>query len=145
MCGIYGITTRDRQFVQDYITKCSHRGPDGNDIWQDDYITLGHNLLAITSEPTQGRQPWESEHGVLTYNGEIFNYPQLIAQSNWTPKTTCDTEYLSYALSIMPSEKVNEQIDSMHAYAYYNKSNKQLILSRDHVGIKPLYLSLIHI
>ena len=139
MCGIYGITTRDRQFVQDYITKCSHRGPDGNDIWQDDHITLGHNLLAITSEPNQGKQPWESEHGVLTYNGEIFNYPQLIAQSNWTPKTTCDTEYLSYALSIMPSEKVNEQIDSMHAYAYYNKANKQLILSRDHVGIKPLY------
>jgi len=139
MCGIYGITTRDPEFIQDYIKKCSHRGPDGNDIWQDDHITLGHNLLAITSEPNQGKQPWESEHGVLTYNGEIFNYPQLIAQSNWTPKTTCDTEYLSYALSIMPFDKVNDQIDSMHAYAYYNKSNKQLILSRDHAGIKPLY------
>ena len=77
MCGIYGITTRDPEFIQDYIKKCSHRGPDGNDIWQDDHITLGHNLLAITSEPNQGKQPWESEHGVLTYNGEIFNYYEL--------------------------------------------------------------------
>ena len=39
----------------------------------------------------------------------------------------------------MSHETVNEKIDSMHAYAYYNKAKKQLILSRDHAGIKPLY------
>ena len=58
--------------------------------------------------------------------------------------TTCDTEYLSYALSIMSHETVNGKIDSMHAYAYYNKAKKQLILSRDHAGIKPLYYCLLY-
>ena len=63
------------------------------------------------SDPKLSVQPWKTPAGNwLIYNGEIFNYPQLIAQSNWTPKTTCDTEYLSYALSRMPSEKVNDHI-----------------------------------
>ena len=44
MCGIYGITKRDRGFVEKYIKICEHRGPDGHDIWNDDHVTLGHNL-----------------------------------------------------------------------------------------------------
>ena len=51
MCGIYGITKRDPEFIRSYIDSCSHRGPDGSDIWYDDHVTLGHNLLSITSEP----------------------------------------------------------------------------------------------
>ncbi len=139
MCGIYGITERNPDFINSYIRQCSHRGPDGSSIWYDDDISLGHNLLAITSEPAQGKQPVETKHGVLTYNGEIFNYANLIKETDWIPQTTCDTEYLSHALGTMPYETVNEKIDSMHAYAYYRKATKHLILSRDHVGIKPLY------
>ena len=139
MCGIYGITERNPEYINSYIRQCSHRGPDGSSIWYDDDISIGHNLLAITSDPEQGKQPVETRHGVLTYNGEIFNYKELIKESDWQPQTTCDTEYLSYALSTMPHETVNEKIDSMHAYAYYNKARKHLILSRDHAGIKPLY------
>ena len=98
MCGIYGITERNPDFINSYIRQCSHRGPDGSSIWYDDDISLGHNLLAITSEPAQGKQPVETKHGVLTYNGEIFNYADLIKETDWIPQTTCDTEYLSHAL-----------------------------------------------
>jgi asparagine synthase (glutamine-hydrolysing) len=134
MCGIYGITERNPEYINSYIRQCSHRGPDGSSIWYDDDISIGHNLLAITSDPDQGKQPVETRHGVLTYNGEIFNYKELVKETDWQPQTTCDTEYLSYALSTMPHETVNEKIDSMHAYAYYNKARKHLILSRDHAG-----------
>ena len=49
MCGIYGITARKPELIKSYISACSHRGPDGSDIWGDDHVTLGHNLLSITS------------------------------------------------------------------------------------------------
>ena len=144
MCGIYGITARKPELIQSYITACSHRGPDGSDIWHDDHVTLGHNLLSITSEPKVGRQPWHTDKGnVLVYNGEIFNYDHLIwlyRNSGWAPKTTCDTELLAFLLDTFYVDIVNsDSIDSMHAYAYYDKEQKTLTLSRDHAGIKPLY------
>ena len=139
MCGIYGITKRDVGLIQNYITTCSYRGPDGSDVWADDYITLGHNLLAITSQPSQGHQPWHTHQGnVLIYNGEIFNYQELLATNNFQPRTSCDTELLAYLLDTQGAQCV-ESLDSMHAFAYYDRVNKTIILSRDHAGIKPLF------
>jgi asparagine synthase (glutamine-hydrolysing) len=141
MCGIYGITKRDIHFVQQFIESCSHRGPDGSDIWADDDITLGHNLLAITSEPSQGHQPWITNKGnVLVYNGEIFNYQELCKKyhNQFQPKTSCDTELLAFMMDRDPYSAI-EEIDSMHGIAYYDRQNKSLILSRDHAGIKPVY------
>jgi len=139
MCGIYGITKRDVELIQTYINVCSYRGPDGSDVWADDDITLGHNLLAITSQPTQGRQPWITHKGnVLIYNGEIFNYQDLVTQYNFQAKTSCDTELLAHLLDTQGKHCV-EQIDSMHAFAYYDRTAKTITLSRDHAGIKPLF------
>lgn len=139
MCGIYGITKKDVGLIQGYINTCSYRGPDGSHIWSDEYVTLGHNLLAITSEPLQGRQPWITDKGnILIYNGEIFNYQELISAYNLQPKTSCDTELLAFLLDQdgIHSTKV---IDSMHAFAYYDQMRKTITLSRDHAGIKPLF------
>ena len=139
MCGIYGITKKDVDLIQTYINTCSYRGPDGSDVWADDYITLGHNLLAITSEPSQGRQPWITNKGnVLIYNGEIFNYQDLITAYNLQPKTSCDTELLAHLLDTEDMQSV-KLIDSMHAFVYYDKTAKTITLSRDHAGIKPLF------
>ena len=139
MCGIYGISKKDRTLIQGYIDTCYYRGPDGQDIWNDDHVTLGHNLLSITSEASQGKQPWITDKGnVLVYNGEIFNYQELVDQHNFTPKTSCDTELLAFLLDKFGVEAV-KQIDSMHAFAYYDRETKNIILSRDHVGIKPLF------
>jgi asparagine synthase (glutamine-hydrolysing) len=141
MCGIYGITKNDTQFIHQFIEKCTHRGPDGSDIWHDEDVTLGHNLLAITSEPSQGKQPWKTPKGnVLVYNGEIFNYQELCNKyhNQFTPITTCDTELLAFLLDRDPQQTIKE-IDSMHGFAYYDRQTKKLIISRDHAGIKPLY------
>ena len=40
MCGIYGITKKDIQLIESYITTCWYRGPDGNDTWSDDHVTI---------------------------------------------------------------------------------------------------------
>lgn len=141
MCGIYGITYNEPNIVKNYIDKCRHRGPDGSQIWSDDYVCLGHNLLSITSDPSVGTQPWHCQTGILVYNGEVFNYNDLVKKfsNQWQPNTSCDTELLAYLIDHYDINHVNEQIDSMHAYAFYNQKEKTLILSRDHVGIKPLY------
>ena len=61
MCGIYGITEKNEKLIRKIIFECSHRGPDGSDIFSNDQLALGHNLLSITSKPNEGKQPWISE------------------------------------------------------------------------------------
>ena len=143
MCGIYGITERNLDWVKSYIAQCYYRGPDNNNTYHDEHITLGHNLLSITDIPSQGVQPWKTDKGnILIYNGEIFNYFDLCNKyKKFKPKTQCDTELLAWGLDKFGIDFV-EQIDSMHAFVLWVPSEKVLYLSRDHAGIKPLYYSL---
>ena len=147
MCGIFGITEQNPKLIKEIINKCHHRGPDGSDIFYTENLTLGHNLLSITSGPKDGKQPWVShKKNVLIYNGEIFNYKDLIEKYKtfFVPKTTCDTELLSWLLDHNPYEHVIKNvIDSMHSFVFYNRQENELVLSRDHVGIKPLFFSTI--
>lgn len=145
MCGIFGITENNPKLINKIIKECYYRGPDNSNIFSSEYLTLGHNLLSITSTPNEGEQPWKSSReNILIYNGEIFNYNELLYRfkNSFIPKTTCDTELLSWLLDNYSYEEViSNIIDSMHAFAFYNKKNRELVLSRDHVGIKPLFFS----
>ena len=140
MCGIYGITDNDPEFIKQYIEICKHRGPDGSDIWTSDHVTLGHNLLSIMAEPNKSQQPWKTPKGNrLVYNGEIFNYNELVKKyKNFTNSTGCDTELLAWGLDEHGINFINE-IDSMHGFAYYDLQRNTITLSRDHARIKPLY------
>ena len=144
MCGIYGITDHDPEFITQYIDACSHRGPDGRKIWWDpDYkVTLGHNLLSIMADPQLSIQPWKTPKGnTLVYNGEIFNYHELKKKYNgkgFAGITGCDTELLAWGLDKFGLDFLDE-LDSMHGFAYYKRKEQQICLSRDHAGIKPLY------
>ena len=140
MCGIYGITANDPKFIEDYIEICKHRGPDGSNIYATDDVTLGHNLLSIMSDPDKSQQPWLTPKGNrLVYNGEIFNYEELVKRHKKFKDTTgCDTELLAWGLDTYGLDFIDE-IDSMHGFAYYQLDEKTITLSRDHAGIKPLY------
>ena len=146
MCGIYGITEHNPEFIQKYINVCKHRGPDGQSIWEDPKrkITLGHNLLSIMSEPKLSTQPWRTPKGnYLVYNGEIFNYYELkqkYKDQGFGGTTGCDTELLAWGLDKFGVKFIDE-IDSMHGFAYYRVEENELWLSRDHAGIKPLFYS----
>lgn len=140
MCGVVGISTRDEKFIDTALKQLRHRGPDGAGKYIDASISLGHTLLAITSDPKLGQQPYKTARGnILVYNGEIFNYDDLLAKyTQFKPRTTCDTELLAWGLDHYGMCFV-EQIDSQHAFVYYDTQKQKLYLSRDHVGIKPLY------
>ena len=142
MCGIYGITAKDPEFIKNFIEVCKHRGPDGESVWWDETVTLGHNLLSIMANPDLSRQPWKTPKGnMLVYNGEIFNYYELKEKYNgkgFAGITGCDTELLAWGLDEFGLDFIDE-IDSMHGFAYYEVDKKQITLSRDHAGIKPVY------
>ena len=140
MCGIYGITDNDPKFIEDYIEICKHRGPDGSNVYTSDEVTLGHNLLSIMEDPKKSQQPWITPKGNrLVYNGEIFNYKELLKKyKDFKHTTGCDTELLAWGLDTHGLNFIDE-IDSMHGFAYYNQKDKTITLSRDHAGIKPLY------
>ena len=140
MCGIYGITEHNPEFIKQFIDICKHRGPDGSSVWHNDKITLGHNLLSIMGEPGNATQPWTTPNGnKLVYNGEIFNYYELKEKyKDFTDTSGCDTELLAWGLDKFGLSFIDE-IDSMHGFAYYEIDKNQLTLSRDHAGVKPVY------
>src|ERR1043166_889611 len=84
MCGICGVLRLDGQPVPaNTIAKMSatiqHRGPDGDGVWAEGPIGLGHRRLAIIDLTPAGHQPMSNEDGdlLIVYNGELYNYQNL--------------------------------------------------------------------
>ena len=132
MCAIHGIVDVKPELMMKMVKAAHHRGPDGNGIFEDDYITLGHNLLSIVGQVEDSKQPYHYEDCVLVFNGEIYNYKDL----SHNPKT--DTETLAIGLKNEGWEFL-KKCDGMFALAFYNKKTRELILARDTNGTKPLY------
>jgi asparagine synthase (glutamine-hydrolysing) len=138
MCGIHGIVGYDEDAVGRMIAASRHRGPDGQGIWSDGKVTLGHNLLSITDNPAQSTQPWHMHGKVLVYNGEIYNYKELAKELNQGFATDTDTEVLMAGLCLHGSDFL-AKCDGMFALAFYDPSKDELLLARDDNGAKPLY------
>ena len=132
MCAIHGIVDVKPDLMMKMVKTAHHRGPDGNGIFEDDYITLGHNLLSIVGQVEDSKQPYHHEDCILVFNGEIYNYKDL----SHNPKT--DTETLAIGLKNEGWEFL-KKCDGMFALAFYNKTTRELILARDTNGTKPLY------
>ncbi len=151
MCGIAGIYEFKKTNVNqaDYInwslTTMKHRGPDSNGFWtnQKNYHT-GFVRLAIRDLSATGNQPMHSHCGryVLVFNGEIYNtqdYKQILLDDGITFNSTTDTEILLYALIKWKAE-VLKSLNGIFAFGFYDKEKDELLLARDRLGIKPLYI-----
>ena len=138
MCGIHGLLGDDKPSVEKMIQVAKHRGPDGQGTWSDEFITLGHNLLSITDQPSQSSQPWVMEGKVLVYNGEIYNYKDLRSDLDHAFVTDTDTEVLMVGLCKQGAAFLN-RCDGMFAIAFYDTLTHDLVLARDENGAKPLY------
>ena len=135
MCGILGCFPASRLRL-DYLV---HRGPDGSGILDLPDIALGHTRLSILELTERAAQPKWSASGnvVLTYNGEIYNYRTL-----GLPEEHSDTVALVEWLAREGPGFNPAQLDGMYAFAAYFVEERRLVLSRDPVGIKPLYIAL---
>jgi asparagine synthase (glutamine-hydrolysing) len=152
MCGIAGIVSvgSDRP-PDDTLSKMvrvqSHRGPDGQGCWFGQvgpiHLALGSVRLAIQDLSDAGSQPLASPSGrqVLIYNGEVYNYLELrreLQACGIEFRSRCDTEVVLYALKVW-GERAFERFNGMWGLAWLDQDAGQLLLSRDRLGIKPLY------
>src|SRR6266849_5225662 len=155
MCGIAGIIgrigDRNRAALQRMSAAMVHRGPDGQGTWESPPDSRGvgallcHRRLAILDLSPAGAQPMVdpvSGH-VIVFNGEIYNFQELrqrLVASGQTFRSTGDTAVLLRALGTQGPDAV-ASLRGMFAFASWDPQRRQLILARDPLGIKPLYVA----
>jgi asparagine synthase (glutamine-hydrolysing) len=143
MCGIAGQYNYFKKLENqsNILQSMSHRGPDTQAFWEDEQVVLFHSRLSIIDTSISANQPMIDLTGryVLVFNGEIYNYRQLKAMLNYNWQTTSDTEVLLVWL-VKYGEMRLDELEGMFAFAFYDKQKKELLMSRDRFGKKPLYI-----
>jgi len=152
MCGITGMfdsTLARRPFERSTLQRMNesqhHRGPDEDGLFLAPGIALGHRRLAIIDVAT-GQQPLFNEDGsvVIVYNGEIYNYAELIPELQALGHvfhTRSDTEVVVHAWEAW-GERCVERFRGMFAFALWDRNRETLFLGRDRLGVKPLYYAM---
>lgn len=146
MCGIAGLVG---DFVPGLIDQMNaaqaHRGPDGSGVFESprSQVALGHVRLAILDLSEQAAQPMTSEDGrfTLVFNGEIYNFRELrasLASSGLRQTSSGDTQVLLHGLIRWGAAFV-ERLNGMFTFAFWDDRERELLLARDPLGIKPVY------
>ena len=148
MCGICGIYNyRNNEPIQkDVLERMTqsliHRGPDAEGFFVQGNIGLGHRRLSII-DLLGGNQPMygDDKNVVIVYNGEIYNYIELrneLKSLGFKFATDSDTEVIIKAYQAWGLDFQNK-LNGMWAFALWDNRKKELLLSRDRIGEKPLY------
>jgi asparagine synthase (glutamine-hydrolysing) len=149
MCGIAGVLYADRgrpvdpEVLRAMGSSIAHRGPDGEGFLAEPGVGLVHRRLAII-DLTGGAQPLGNEDGSVqvVFNGEIYNFQKLRADLEARGhrfRTCSDTEVLVH-LYEEEGERLTERLRGMFAFALWDRPRERLLLARDRLGIKPLYV-----
>lgn len=159
MCGIAGWAdvgpdlTREVDGVERMVRTMACRGPDAAGIHVGTHAVLGHRRLAII-DLEGGRQPMaappepvrpagESPAVVLSYSGEVYNFRELreeLRGFGHTFRTRSDTEVVLHAY-LQWGEDFVRRLNGMFAFALWDDRDRRLLLVRDRLGIKPLYVA----
>lgn len=166
MCGIVGMAGNfNKELLEDVLKSINHRGEDFSDIFIDGEkgIGLGHNLLSIFNLIDENneiydnleynRQPIILNNLVLVFNGEIYNFNKLeefLRENNEKySKSKSDSQLLANLISyyynsndenLLESVKsVIHELDADYSFAVYDKKHDNLAISRDSIGVKPLF------
>jgi asparagine synthase (glutamine-hydrolysing) len=149
MCGIAGVFYADASKPPDATVLKSmgdaiaHRGPDAEGFLAEPGVGLVHRRLSII-DLTGGDQPIGIEDGSvqIIFNGEIYNYQHLRAgleARGHRLRTHSDTEVIVH-LYEEEGERLVERLRGMFTFAIWDRPRRRLLLARDRLGIKPLYV-----
>lgn len=148
MCGIAGIYQRDRgpvdrALIHSMAGRLSHRGPDGGGVHLEPGVALAHRRLSII-DVEGGAQPLGNEDGSVqvTFNGEIYNFRELrerLEGRGHRFRTVSDTEVLVHLYEEHGAEMC-EHLEGMFAFGLWDRNRGRLLLGRDRLGKKPLYV-----
>lgn len=146
MCGFTGFvgqTDNREQVLENMMNTIIHRGPDSSGSFVDEDAALGFRRLSIIDIGESGDQPLYNEDKtmVLTFNGEIYNYPELreeLIAAGHIFTTHTDSETLIHGYEQW-GEALVERLRGMYAFVIWDKDKKKLFGARDMFGIKPFY------
>lgn len=152
MCGITGLfdtrggTLVDPAVLQRMNDSQLHRGPDEGSLHIEPGLGFGHRRLSIIDVAT-GQQPLfnEDESVVVIFNGEIYNYQELIPElqaAGHRFRTKSDTEVIVHAWEQW-GEACVERFRGMFAFVLWDRNRQTLFMARDRLGVKPLYYALL--
>jgi len=149
MCGIAAILAFEEKSLLNKCTlenmtkEINHRGPDDEGFYLNDWVGFGFKRLSILDISYDGHQPMfdVTKNYVIVFNGEIYNYKTLreeLTKKNYKFKSNTDTEvllnsYIEWGSSCLP------KLEGMFAFIIYDKIKEEVMVARDHLGIKPLY------
>ncbi len=148
MCGITGIINLKNKPVKTatlrrMTSSIAHRGPNGEGLYIEKNIGLGHRRLSIIDLSERGSQPmWNKKKNlVITFNGEIYNYLELKKEIGGKYESDSDTEVLLRAYETW-GEDCLQKLNGIFAFAIWDEKNQKLFIARDHLGVKPLYYAI---
>ncbi|MHA7143487.1 hypothetical protein ACX80U_02105 [Arthrobacter sp. TmT3-37] len=120
------------------------RGPDGHGSWTNGRVALGHRRLTVIDLSEAGAQPMHDSGSGLTivFNGCIYNYPELRAElgGDTVFSSTSDTEVILRAYQRWDEDFVDHLV-GMFAVAVVDERRERVVMARDRLGIKPLYIA----
>ena len=147
MCGIAGVVALDRRPVDPRVAERAiaclvHRGPNGVGAVAKGPIAMAHRRLSVLDPSDAGAQPMTRDGLTLCHNGEVYNFLELARELRATGvelHTGTDTEvilaaYRAWGLAAF------ERFNGMWAMALWDEERGRLVLSRDRLGVKPLYI-----
>ncbi|MBL7074884.1 asparagine synthase (glutamine-hydrolyzing) [candidate division KSB1 bacterium] len=148
MCGICGVVYLDRgrsvgsEMLRGMSHTLTHRGPDDEGLFIDRNVGLGMRRLAII-DVSGGQQPIANEDNSkqIIFNGEIYNHLDLresLVSNGHRFKTRTDTEAILHNYEKRGAACVQD-LNGMFAFAIWDSERQSLLLTRDRLGIKPLY------
>ena len=150
MCGIAGEVRNDGRLpdvaaVGRMVETMGSRGPDGAGVWSAGPVALGHRRLAIIDLSERGHQPMvDSDLGLtVVFNGCIYNHRELrreLESAGHRFVSTSDTEVLLKGWREW-GEGLVDRLAGMFAFALAERDTGRLVLARDRLGVKPLYLA----
>lgn len=144
MSAIFGIfdlegRTLDTVWIKSMQDDLAHRGPDGQGLYQEDSLVLGHMLLQVTPESVYDRSPYEEGGFVITANARLDEREALMDRLNIAPeeRQTITDPLLLLRSYIKFGDNFVKDIYGDFSFAIWDKEKKELFCARDQMGVKP--------
>jgi len=147
MCGFAGtVRLGDVDLVRRMTALMAYRGPDDCGLHESEDVILGHRRLSVLDTSDAGHQPMVSGNGayVIAFNGEIYNFKVLrreLEKKGHVFHTGTDTETILAAYQEFGPDCLTK-LEGMFGFALWDRTRRQLLLARDHTGIKPVFYCL---
>lgn len=147
MCGIAGIVTPGavpvRETIERMLAAQAHRGPDGSYVWTEECVALGMRRLAIV-DVAGGAQPLHNEDDTIQvlFNGEIYNNRRLrggLEARGHRLDSATDGAVIPHLYEEL-GEGLFTELAGIFAIAIWDRQEHTLLLARDQLGVKPLYV-----